>query len=145
MKIIIHPPLTQPPQPQSFGQDFKLLLGNQLRVTYNKMRHWPLAAWLSAALAVLGLLAFVIFLGFMAYGALKVMPPEIGAGFLSLVFMVGIAGQIFFGVTAAFVTLYMSEDLELFLVSPVPLRVVFTVKSLVVAGSNLLAAILFCF
>jgi ABC-2 type transport system permease protein len=145
MKLVILPPLTQPPPPQSFGQSFRLLLGNQLRLTYNKMRHWPLGAWLSIIAAGLGLLALAIYLGFMAYGALKVMPPEIGEGFLALIFMMGIAGQLFFGVTAAFVTLYMSEDLELLFVSPVPLRVVFAVKSLVVAGSNLLVAFLFCF
>jgi len=73
------------------------------------------------------------------------MPPETGEGFLSLVFMLGIAGQLFFGVTIAFVTLYMSDDLELLFVSPVSLRAVFAVKSLMVAGSNLLAAIVFCF
>ncbi len=145
MKIVIPPPLNQPPAPQSFSQDFRLLLANQLRVTYNKIRHWPLGAWLGIIAVSLGFLAFVIYLGLMAYGALKVMPPEIGEGFLALVFMMGIAGQLFFGVTAAFVTLYMSEDLELLFVSPVPLRVVFAVKSLVVAGSNLLAAFLFCF
>ncbi|MGI6318595.1 MAG: putative ABC transporter permease subunit [Dethiobacteria bacterium] len=145
MKILTYPPLTQPPAPQSFNQDLRLLLGNQLRVSYNKMRHWPLGAWLSVGAAGLGFLAFIIYLGFLAYGALKVMPPEIGKGFLALVFMVGVAGQLFFGVTAAFVTMYMSEDLELLFVSPVPLRVIFTVKSLVVAGSNLLTAILFCF
>lgn len=145
MKIVIPPPLTQPPPPQSFGQDFKLLLGNQIRVTYNKMRHWPLGAWLSLILAAIGITALFGFLGYQAYGALGAMPPEIGAGFLALIFMLGIAGQLFFGITAAFVTLYMSEDLELLFVSPVPLRVIFALKSLVVAGSNLLAALLFCF
>jgi len=145
MKTEIYPPLTQPPPSQSFFQDFKLLLGNQWRVNLNKLRHWPLGAWVSVVAASLGVLAFVIYLGFLAYGALRVMPPETGKGFLSLVFMLGIAGQLFFGVTIAFVTLYMSDDLELLFVSPVSLRAVFAVKSLMVAGSNLLAATAFCF
>ena len=120
-------------------------MGTQLRVTWNKLRHWPFLAWLGVITASLGLLSVLAYLGFLAYGALRVMPPETGQGFLSLVFLLGIAAQIFFGVTSAFVTLYMSEDLELFFMSPVPLRVVFAVKSLVIANSNLLTALLFCF
>ena len=145
MSIVFPPPLSAPPPPQSFWQDFKLLLGTQLRVTWNKLRHWPFLAWLGVITASLGLLSVLAYLGFLAYGALRVMPPETGQGFLSLVFLLGIAAQIFFGVTSAFVTLYMSEDLELFFMSPVPLRVVFAVKSLVIANSNLLTALLFCF
>ncbi|HZK24181.1 MAG TPA: hypothetical protein VFC74_02200 [Oscillospiraceae bacterium] len=145
MKIVIPPPLTEPPQPQSFGQDFWLLLRNQLHVTWNKLRHWPFLAWLGVISAGIGLLSVLVYLGSVAYGALQVMPPEIGQGFLTLIFMIGIASQVFFGITAAFVTLYMSEDLELFFMSPVPLRVVFAVKSLMIANSNLLTALLFCF
>ncbi|MCR3921928.1 MAG: hypothetical protein NUK65_05325 [Firmicutes bacterium] len=145
MKIVIPAPLSQPPAPQSFWQDFSLLLRNQLRVTWNKIRHWPFGAWLGIIAVTIGFSSVLVYLGYVAYGALQVMPPEVGSGFLSLVFMMGLAGQIFFGITAAFVTLYMSEDLELLFMSPVPLRVVFAVKSLIVAGSNLLTAILFCF
>lgn len=145
MKTAIYPPLTQPPPLQSFFQDFKLLLANQLRVNLNKIRHWSLGVWLSVGAASVGILAFFIYLGFLAYGALRVMPPETGEGFLALIFMLGIAGQLFFGVTIAFVTLYMSDDLELLFMSPVSLRAVFAVKSLTVAGSNFLAAMVFCF
>ncbi len=145
MKIVIPPPLTEPLPAHSFMQDFKLLLRNQLLVTYNKMRHWPLGAWLGAIAVTIGLGSIFIYLGVVAHGALKTMPPEMGSGFLTLIFMGGVAGLLFFGVTSAFVTLYMSEDMELLFLSPVPLRVVFAVKSLVVVGSNFLAAALFCF
>ncbi|EEG78474.1 putative ABC transporter permease subunit [Dethiobacter alkaliphilus] len=145
MKIALPSPLTEPPLPQSFGHDFKMMLIYQLLVTKNKLKHWPVGAWLGMIVVTIGLTAILIFLGNTAYGALAAMSPEIGEGFLSLIFMVGIAGQIFFGITAAFVTLYMSEDLELLFMSPVPLRVVFAVKSLLIAGSNFIAALLFCF
>ena len=145
MKLVVPPPRTEPPPPQSFGQDFKLLLGNQMRVTWNKIRHWPVMAWLGILGLSIGFIAIFAYLGYVAYGALKVMPAEIGQGFLSLVFMMGIAAQVFFGITAAFVTLYMSEDLELFFMSPVPVRVVFAVKSLSIANSNLFTVLLFSF
>ena len=145
MKIVIPPPRTQPPPTQSFMQDFKLLLGNQMRLGWNKIKHWPAAAWFGLLGLAIGFLGIFAYLGYVAYGVLKALPLEIGQGFLSLIFMAGIAAQVFFGITAAFVILYMSEDLELFFMSPVPLRVVFAVKSLSIANSNLIPVILFSF
>lgn len=145
MKIAFPPPIMQPPLPLAFWHDFKLLLSYQLRVTANKIRHWPISVWLGTVAVSLSVLGILGYLGSVAYGALATMSPEVGEGFLSLIFMVGIAGLIFFGITAAFVTLYMSEDLELLFMSPIPLRVVFTVKSLLVASSNFITALLFCF
>ncbi|MDP1125409.1 hypothetical protein Q5O12_28220, partial [Klebsiella pneumoniae] len=55
------------------------------------------------------------------------------------------AGLIFFGITAAFASLYMSEDLELLFMAPVSSGAVFAVKSLVVAGGNFLTTFLFVF
>jgi len=145
VKIVLPPPLMDPPSEQSFGQDFMLLLKNQLRVAWNKMRHRPVGTLIGMVVVMLGLLAILVSLGFFAYGALKTMPPQTVKGFLSLLFMVGLASQIFFGITAAFATLYMSDDLELLFMAPVPLKVVFAVKSLAVIGSNFLTAILFAF
>jgi len=71
------------------------------------------------------------------------MAPDIARLFLSLIFMFGLAGQIFFGITAAFATLYMSEDLELLFTAPVSTRAVFAVKTLVIAMSNLPTATIF--
>jgi ABC-2 type transport system permease protein len=67
------------------------------------------------------------------------------SGVSLLLFMAGLSGQVFFGVTAAFTALYMSDDLELLFMAPVPLKVVFAVKSLSVLGSNFLIALLFIF
>jgi len=145
VKIVLPPPLTEPPQEQSFVQDFKLLLTNQMRVSWSKLRNRPVGALIGMVVLLLGLLAMLVYLGFFAYGALKTMSPQTVQGFLSLLFMVGLASQIFFGITAAFATLYMSDDLELLFMSPVPLKVVFAVKSLAVIGSNLFTAILFAF
>ena len=145
MHIILPPPLTDPPQEQSFIQDFKLLLRNQLRVAWNKMRHRPKSALIGMVVLLLGLLSLLVSLGFSAYGSLKTMSPQTVQGFLSLLFMGGLISQIFFGITAAFAALYMSEDLELLFMAPVPLKVVFAVKSLSVIGSNVLTALLFVF
>lgn len=143
MKIVLPPPLIDPPQEQSFIQDFKLLLRNQMRVTWNKLRHRPMGALIATVALLFGLLSLIVSLGFFAYGSLKTMPPQTVQGFLSLLFMAGLASQIFFGITAAFTALYMSEDLELLFMAPVPLKVVFAVKSLSVIGSNGLTAFLF--
>lgn len=145
MKIVLPPPLMDPPPGQSFVQDFKLLLKNQMRVAWNKTRHRPVGALIGIGVLLLGLLAILVYLGIFASGALKTMPPQTVQGFLSLLFMVGLASQIFFGITAAFASLYMSDDLELLFMAPVPLKVVFAVKSLAVIGSNLLTATLFVF
>ncbi|KGK91151.1 hypothetical protein DP73_05345 [Desulfosporosinus sp. HMP52] len=145
MKIILPPPLVDPPSGQSFRQDFVLLLKNQMRVSWNKMRHRPIGALLGMAVLVLGLLALLSSLGYFAYGALKTMPPQTVKGFLSLLFMGGLVSQVFFGITAAFAALYMSEDLELLFMAPVSIKAVFAVKSLAVVGSNFLTALLFAF
>ncbi len=145
MKIVLPPPLTGPPQEQSFIQDFKLLLRNQGRVTWNKMRHRPKGTLIATVALFLGALSILVSLGFFAYGSLKTMPPQTAQGFLTLFFMSGLVSQVFFGVTAAFAALYMSEDLELLFMAPVDLKAVFAVKSLAVIGSNLLTALLFVF
>jgi ABC-2 type transport system permease protein len=130
---------------QSFIQDFILLLKNQIRVIWNQMRHRPAGALIVTAFLLLALVIGIGSLGFYTYGALKTMSPEIARGFLSLLFMMGLVGEIFFGITAAFAALYMSDDLELLFMAPVTLRAVFAVKSLAVLGSNFLVAIFFVF
>jgi len=121
------------------------LAATELRLTRNKLRQWPLKTWLLIALPALSLLALLVFLGETAYGALETMTPEIGQGFLSLIFMGGVISSILFGVTAAFVTLYMSDDLELLFVAPVSTRAIFAIKTLKVALSNLFGAVLLVF
>ncbi|HWQ42213.1 MAG TPA: hypothetical protein VN456_09290 [Desulfosporosinus sp.] len=145
MKMLLPPPLSVPPPEQSFVQDFTLLLKTQMRVAWNKLRHRSVGTLVGMIVVLIGLLAILVSLGFLAYGSLKTMPPQTVQGFLSLLFMVGLTSQIFFGITAAFATLYMSDDLELLFMTPVPLKVVFAVKSLAVIGSNLFTAILFAF
>lgn len=145
MKLVLPPPLTEPPLSQSFSQDFKLLLKNQMRVTWNKMRHRPKGTLIATVALFLGALSILVSLGFFAYGSLKTMPPQTAQGFLTLFFMSGLVSQVFFGVTAAFAALYMSEDLELLFLAPVDLKAVFAVKSLAVIGSNILTAFLFVF
>ncbi|NLM45919.1 MAG: hypothetical protein GX200_03865 [Firmicutes bacterium] len=145
MKTVIPPPLTQPPPEESFFTSFLLLLKTQLRVSMNKIRHWPVAVWLAVASFGLGLAGIIVYLGVLAYRAMLTMTPETAGGFLSLLLLICLGGLIFFGITAAFVTLYMSEDLELLFVSPVPLRAVFAVKSVLIAASNFLTALLFAF
>ena len=145
MKFQLPPPLSHTPPPRSFWQDFRLLFATQIRLTWNKVRQWPLKIWLLILLPGLSFFALFVYLGELAYGALGSMTPDIAQGFLSLLFMVGLAAQMFFGITAAFATLYMSEDLELLFVSPVSTRAVFAVKTLVIAVSNLLTAVLFTF
>ncbi|NMA15287.1 MAG: hypothetical protein GX930_08670 [Clostridia bacterium] len=134
---------TQPKQ--SFMQDFKLLLKNQMRVKRNQLRHQSLGALIGMAAIILAMAAGIVFLGSYAYGALTTMPPEIARGFLSLLFMSGLVVEIFFGITAAFAALYMADDLELLFMAPVNLRAVFAVKSLSVIGSNLIVAVIFAF
>ena len=143
MKITVPPPLSEAPPPRSAWQDLRLLLAVHLRVTWNKVRHWPLAGKLGMAAMSAGLLAVLIYLGTLAFGALETMPPDLARGFLALLFMVGLAAIIFFGVTTAFATLYMSDDLELLFMAPLPTRVVFAMKSLIVAGGNAVTAALF--
>ncbi|WP_407312293.1 putative ABC transporter permease subunit [Desulfosporosinus sp. SB140] len=145
MKITLPPPLTELPHRQSFTQDFGLLLKNQLRVFWNNLRHRPPRAIIAMLIFTLVLLSILVSLGALAYGALKVLSPQTAQGFLSLLFMGGLMGQIFFGITAAFAALYMSEDLETLFVAPVSLKAVFAVKSLSVMASNLLTVFLLAF
>ncbi|NLA11337.1 MAG: hypothetical protein GX883_04355 [Firmicutes bacterium] len=145
MKIALPAPLTEAPPPRSFGQDFKLLLAAQLRVTWNKIRHWPRATLIGTAAISLLILYTLFYLAWFAYGALSQLPPETAGGFLALIFMAGFAGSLFFGITTAFATLYMSEDLELLFVAPVSTRAVFAVKSLVIAGGNSITVLIFTF
>lgn len=139
MKIQAPPPLTQAPPPRGFWQDFRLLAATQLRLTWNKLRHWPAKIWILIIISSLGFLGMLTGLGFLAFGAFAQLSPDTAQGFLSLLFMVGVAAEMFFGITAAFTTLYMSEDLELLFVAPISTRAVFAVKTLVIAFSNLLA------
>lgn len=145
MKILLPPPLANPATEQTFLQDFRLLFGSQMRVSWNKLRHRPVGALLGMAGLLIGLIAIVASLGIFAYGALKTLSPHTVQGFLSMLFMVGLGGQIFFGITGAFAALYMSDDLELLFMAPVSLKAVFAVKSLVVIGGNLFTAVLFAF
>ncbi len=121
------------------------MLKNQARVAWNTIRQRPLKTFFGLLVLLLLALSLLGSLAFYAYGALQNMPPQIVRGFLSLLFMGGLAGQIFFGVTAAFTALYMSEDLELLFMAPVSHKVVFAVKSLSVLGNNFLIALLFVF
>ena len=145
MRLELPPPLTESPPPRSFGQDFKLLLGAQLRVTWNKIRHWPRGSLIGMIGASLLFVSLFVYLAQLSYGVLNQLPPEIARGFLSLIFMAGFGGLIFFGITAAFATLYMSDDLELLFMAPVSTRAVFAVKSLVVAGSSSITVLIFIF
>ena len=145
MRIDLPAPLVEPPPARSFGQDFRLLLAAQLRVTWNKIRHWPRWSLIGAAAGSLGLLSILVLLARLSYGALDELSPEIARGFLSLIFLAGFSGLIFFGITTAFATLYMSEDLELLFMAPVSTRAVFAVKSLVVAGGGFVTVLIFIF
>ncbi|MEA4900278.1 putative ABC transporter permease subunit [Desulfitobacterium sp.] len=143
MKFTLPPTLEAPPLPQSFVRDFMLLTKNQLRVTWNKWRHRPKKTWIVMGSLYAGLLIFITYLGSLAYGAIGNVPYELGQGLLSLLFMSGLIAQIFFGITAAFSSLYMSEDLELLFTAPVSVRAVFAVKSLSVFVSNSVIAVIF--
>ncbi|NLT94696.1 MAG: hypothetical protein GXW85_04055 [Clostridia bacterium] len=143
MKIILPPPLETPPPPQSFLNDLMLLTKNQIRVTWNKWRHLPKKTLFIMGFILLWLLIFVFYLGSAAYGIMENVPFELGQGLLSLIFLSGLVAQIFFGITAAFTSFYMSEDLELLFVAPVSLQAVFVVKSLSVFVSNLVITVFF--
>lgn len=145
MKILLPPPLSSPPPEQSFLQDFMLLLRNQLRVSWNKLCHRPMGTLIAMLGFLIGLIAIAVSLGIFAYGSLKTLSPNTVQGFLSMVFMAGLGAQIFFGITAAFAALYMSDDLELLFMAPVSVKAVFAVKSLAIIGSNLFTAVLFAF
>ena len=145
MKIDLPSPLVKAPPPRSFWQDFKLLLAAQLRVTWNKMRHWPRSTQIGIAITTLVFLSLFVYLAQLSYGVLNQLPPHIARGFLSLIFMAGFGALIFFGITTAFATLYMSDDLELLFMAPVSTRAVFAVKSLVVAAANSITVLLFIF
>ena len=145
MKLELPSPLTEVPPPRSFGQDFKLLLAAQLRVTWNKIRHWPRGSLIGIIITSLLFLSLFIYLAQLSYGALNQLPPNIARGFLSLIFLGGFTGILFFGITAAFAALYMSDDLELLFMAPVSTRAVFAIKSLAVAGGNLITVLIFIF
>lgn len=138
-------PLTEAPPPHSFAQDLRILAATELRLTWNKLRQWPLLTWLLFLLPSLGFLALLVFLGKVAYTAMVSVPAQAFQGILSLVFMGGVIGNIFFGVTASFVTLYMSDDLELLFVAPVSTRAIFTVKILKVSLSNFFSTFILIF
>ena len=140
---IIPSPLDEPPPPQPFLSDFSHLLKAHLRVAINKVRRWPILLWIVFIPAALGFGGLFVYLGVMAYRTLVSVGPQLGGGLLSLAFLGGVIGQVFFGIPSAFVTLYMSEDLDILFASPVSIRAVFAVKSLVVAVSNFLPVLFF--
>jgi ABC-2 type transport system permease protein len=144
-KITLPPPLTDLPPEHSFFQDFMLLLKNKWRIYISTLRHQRKRSLIGMALGLIIFLSFFISLGSVAYGTLKVLPLQTAQSFLSILFMIGLASQIFFGITAAFAELYMADDLELLFMTPVSLKVVFAVKSISVFISNLLIAALFVF
>lgn len=127
----------------SFAQDFTLLTKNQMRVTWNKWRHLPKKTLILMGFLLVSLLFFIVYMGSLAYGAIGSVSFELGQGLLALLFMSGLVAQIFFGITAAFTSLYMSDDLELLFMAPVSLKAVFAVKSLSVFFSNFVTAVLF--
>ena len=129
---IIPSPLDEPPPPQPFLSDFSHLLKAHLRVAINKVRRWPILLWIVFIPAALGFGGLFVYLGVMAYRTLVSVGPQLGGGLLSLAFLGGVIGQVFFGIPSAFVTLYMWEDLDILFASPVSIRAVFAVKSLVV-------------
>lgn len=145
MKFELSPPLTEAPPARSFRHDFTLLLGNQLRVAWNKIRHWPRGALFATAAGALLFTSFLVYLAGLSRGLLQQMDPGTAGVFLSMIFLAGFGGILFFGITAAFATLYMSDDLELLFMAPVSTRAVFAVKSLVVAGGNAVTVLLFVF
>lgn len=145
MKFLLPPPLTEAPPPRSPWGDFKLLLAVQLKVTWNKIHHWPRVGLILMLLGGLGLLSLLVFLGSLAYGALDAAPTSIGRNLLSMIFMGGFAALLFFGVTSAFASLYMADDLEILFMTPVSTRIVFATKLLSAAGANFLTAFLFVF
>lgn len=138
-------PLTEAPPPRSFAQDLRVLAATELRLTWNKLRQRPWWVWLVILIPALGFLALLIFLGKLAYSAMVSVPAQAFQGFLSLFFMGGVIGNIFFGVTVSFVVLYMSDDLELLFTAPVSTRAIFTVKILKVGLSNFFPAFLLVF
>lgn len=143
MKIILPPLLDAPPPPQPFFKDFSLLAKKQMRVTWNKWRHLPRKNLILMGLFLFWIVVFVGFLGSLIFGAIEEIPFELGQGLLSLIFMSGLIAQIFFGITAAFTSLYMSEDLELLFTAPVSLKAVFAAKSISVFISNFVTATIF--
>lgn len=138
MRMIIPPPLDEPPPPQPFLSDFSQLLKAHWRVTFNKIRRWPISLWIVFIASVLGLGGLFVYLGVLAFRTLLSVGPQLGGGILSVVFLGSVITQVFFGIPSAFVTLYMSEDLEILFASPVSIRAVFAVKSLVIAIGNFL-------
>ncbi|HHU30154.1 MAG TPA: hypothetical protein GXZ53_05645, partial [Firmicutes bacterium] len=99
MKIIIPPPLDAPPPPQSFFSDFSHLLKAQLRVAKNKIRRWPAVLWIVYGSVTLGLGGLFVYLGVLAYRTLMSVDPQLGGGLLSVLFLISIAAQVFFGIT----------------------------------------------
>ena len=57
MKIKLPPPLSQEPPERSFWEDFKLLSAAQMRITWNKIRHWPPVTWIVLIAFGIGLLS----------------------------------------------------------------------------------------
>ncbi len=145
MKIVLPPPIETPIPPQSFFKDFILLLKNQMRVFWNKQRHRPKRVLFLYAFLLFILAGVISSFGYFIYGTLENISPDAFSGLLALIFMGGLVSQIFFGITAAFAALYMSEDLELLFMAPVSLKAVFAVKSLSVISSNLVVALFFVF
>ncbi|UWG95442.1 hypothetical protein LPY66_10945 [Dehalobacter sp. DCM] len=145
MRLILPPPLKTPLREQSMLKDFRLLLGSQLRVYRNKLKHTPKRTLIGMAVMTLFIVLFFLSFAFMAKNFLENIPYDMVQGFLSLVFMIGIATQMFFGIAAAFAALYMTDDLELLFMTPIPIKVIFIVKSLSVFVTNLLPVILFIF
>lgn len=138
MRIVISPPLDEPPPPQPFLSDFSHLLKAHRRVAVNKCRHWPVLVWIVTVSLVLGLGGLFVYLGLLAYRSLLSVGPQLGGGVLAITSLASVIAQVLFGISSAFVTLYMSEDLEILFASPVSIRAVFAVKSVVIALSNFL-------
>lgn len=102
MRIELPPPIETPAPPQSFFKDFLLLFKNQMRVFWNKQTHQPKRVFFLYVFILLILVSVVSSFGYLIYGTLESVSPEAFGGLLTLVFMGGLMGQIFFGITAAF-------------------------------------------
>ena len=76
LKFQLPLPLIEAPPPRPPWEDFKLLLAAQWQVAWNKMRHWPKINLIAMIILGLGVLALLVFLGKLAYGALVSVPPQ---------------------------------------------------------------------
>ncbi len=142
MKVSLPPPREEIPENETWWRDFTFLLATQLRISWHTARHWSVWAWLLTILAGVGLVGVFVGLGALVGGSLRDVPASLAGGLLGLIFLMGLAMQLFTGLTTAFSTLYLSPDLPILFMTPVSTRAVFAMKSLLVALANFLFVLL---